>query len=55
MSGGGTAGILWTYDFNSQLDQLDYSSTTDSWEVQVGFTYRFRPLRFRPAGVDWSM
>jgi hypothetical protein len=20
MSGGGTAGILWTYDFNSQID-----------------------------------
>jgi hypothetical protein len=32
-------------DFNSQLDQLDFTTTTNAWEIQLGFTYRFRPLR----------
>jgi len=35
-----------TTDFNSSIDTQDFKDTRDSWEVQFGFTYRFRPIRF---------
>ena len=34
-----------TTDFNGSIDSQDFKATTDTWEVQIGFTYRFRPIR----------
>ncbi|MBW2445010.1 MAG: hypothetical protein JRG83_03700 [Deltaproteobacteria bacterium] len=33
-------------DLDSKIDLLDFKSTIDSWQFSMGFTYRFRPIRF---------
>lgn len=33
-------------DFDSKLDALDINTTTHSYVIQLGFTYRFQPMRF---------
>jgi len=35
-----------TSDFNSSIDAQDLKRTTNSWEIVLSFTYRFRPVRF---------